>query len=171
MLDCSKCSMQIVHSGAGNGGTGHYSYAMSARWQRCLLPAAAAATAGKVSKFISNNYVAINKPMPAIKGGRRVTGVGRVVRAGNCRACSALFMQQISEEGDRRQSTVERKSGQVSLRIVFKHFNFSIIQFAIVVWSRCHSSAVSRRLSMRTVCDALRILRDSFVCHFSMAGS
>lgn len=25
--------------------------------------------AGKVSKFISNNYVAINKPMPAIKVG------------------------------------------------------------------------------------------------------
>lgn len=58
----------------GYGGTGHYSYAMSARWQRCLLPAAA--TASKVSKFISNNYVAINKPMPAIKGGRRATGNG-----------------------------------------------------------------------------------------------
>lgn len=27
------------------------------------------ASSGKVSKFISNNYVAINKPMPAIKVG------------------------------------------------------------------------------------------------------
>lgn len=64
--------------------------------------AALSFASSKVSKFISNNYVAINKPMPAIKGGARATGlVGRVVHAGNCRACSALFMQQIGEEGDR----------------------------------------------------------------------
>lgn len=72
---------------------------------RHVSPLAALSFASsKVSKFISNNYVAINKPMPAIKGGARATGcgvVGRVVYAGNCRACSALFMQQIGEEGDR----------------------------------------------------------------------
>lgn len=103
MLDCSKCRMQIVQSGAyGRRAMGGGNRTLLIRHVSAL--AALSFASSKVSKFISNNYVAINKPMPAIKGGARATGcgvVGRVVYAGNCRACSALFMQQIGEEGDR----------------------------------------------------------------------
>lgn len=65
-----------------------------------------------VSKFISNNYVAINKPMPAIKGGARATGLVGLWGASFTRVIAVRAAHYSCSRSAKKET--ETATGQVS---------------------------------------------------------
>lgn len=74
--------------------------------------AALSFASSKVSKFISNNYVAINKPMPAIKGGARATGLVGLWGASFTRVIAVRAAHYSCSRSAKKET--ETATGQVS---------------------------------------------------------